>query len=39
MYDYEKRVAQQKRYERMLDIIIWCAMLGVVGWVVWRWFC
>ena len=38
MYDYEKRVAQQKRYERTLDIIIWCVMLGVVGWIVWRWF-
>jgi len=38
MYDYEKRAAQQKRYERTLDLIIWCAVLGVAVWFVCRWF-
>ena len=38
MYDYEKREAAQKRYERTLDLIIWCAVVSIVFCVAWMWF-
>ena len=36
--EYEKRAAQQKRYEQTLDLIIWCGFLALIVWVLCGWF-
>ncbi len=38
MTEYEKREAAQRRYEKTLDLIIWCGFLGAIAYTIYKWF-